>query len=381
MTTGVVPMDSDLVRKRWMREGLIQASAQSFWSTYTGTTKDSIVYQVNNEDAKAGHTVVFDLDGNLSGSAIRGKERAYGKGEVKRKFSDKVTVERYRIPVDNGDKFDGKTIGDLSINEHTDSRRKLGDLFVRWKDQGLFDAAQGNLITLDETRQLPTHVIDLAASSTYNDLVDVERTLKTSVGFTTGGIRAPLQPYQGTNEKPLWFMFLDSHAIAKFKKDNLLQQLLKDADLRGEKNRLLSGYLGRIGSLAFIEAPSFFGATVGTFGDNEAWGLDDTEVEIAGMRLYDKTNKRWQGQEGFDFESTLQSHGFIVGRGALQLAMGMSPDYKFQASDDFAISSESAVEFWLEMRKTKYKQDAGKDYKQAKVAGIDHGIISVTLDL
>lgn len=378
MTTGVVPMDSDLVRRRWMREGMIQAASQSFWSTFTGTSKDAVVYQVNDERAEGGHTVVFDYDGNLSGKAIKGKNRAYGKGEVKRKFSDKVTVERYRIPVDNGDKFDGKNIGDLSINEHTDSRRRLGDLWIRWKDQGLFDAAQGNLDTLDEGLQAPTHVIDLGSTFTYNSLVDIEKTLKTSVGFTTGGIRAPLQPYSGTDTKPLWYMMLDSHAVAKLKKDNLLQQLLKDADVRGERNRLISGYLGRIGHLAFIEAPSFFGYTDG---DGAGWGLDDSEVEIAGMRLYDKTNDAWQGQEGFDFASALQSNSFIVGRGALQLAMGKSPDYRFQESDDFAISSESAVEFWLEMRKSKYKQDAGRSYKQAQVAGVDHGIVTVTIDL
>ena len=41
--------------------------------------------------------------------------------------------------------FDGVDIGDLSITQHSDSRSKLGDQFIRFKDQSLFDAAQGNL--------------------------------------------------------------------------------------------------------------------------------------------------------------------------------------------------------------------------------------------
>ena len=115
MATAVVPYGSDLERRKWMREGLIQSASKSFWSPMTGSTKDAVVFQANNESADSGHTVVFDFDGNLSGRAIKGKDTAFGKGEEKRKFSDKLTVERYRLVVDNGDKFDGKAIGDLSI--------------------------------------------------------------------------------------------------------------------------------------------------------------------------------------------------------------------------------------------------------------------------
>ncbi len=120
--TGVVDYNSLLERKKWMREGLIQASSKSFWSAYTGMSRENIVYQENNENSGEGHTVVFDFDGNLSGKAIKGKARAIGNGEQKRKFSDRITVERYRLVVNNGDVFDGKNIGDLRINEHSDSR-------------------------------------------------------------------------------------------------------------------------------------------------------------------------------------------------------------------------------------------------------------------
>ena len=161
-------LDSDLKRKKWMREGLVQASSRSFWSPLTGSTKDAVVFQANNESSAEGHTVVFDFDGNLSGKAVKGKETAYGKGEQKKKFSDKITVERYRLVADNGDKFDGIDIGDLTINEHSDSRQKLGDLFTRFKDQSLFDSAQGNIVTNDDGIQAPTHVIDLGTTFNFN---------------------------------------------------------------------------------------------------------------------------------------------------------------------------------------------------------------------
>ncbi len=378
MATGIVPIDSDLVRRRWIQEGMIQAASQSFWSPYTGTTKDSVVYVVNNEKATDGHTVVFDYDGNASGKAIKGKDRAYGKGETKRKFSDKVTVDRYRIPIDNGDKFDGKAIGDLSINEHENSRALLSDLWIRWKDQALFDSGQGLILTQDEGVQLSTHEIDVGTTFDWNTLVDVETTLRTSQGYTTGAIRRPLDPYSYTDMAPMWTIMLDAQSSAMLKKSAGFQNILQQADVRGNSNRLIKGYIGRIGALAIVEAPTFFGYTSG---EGAGWGLDDTEVEISGLRQYDNINGVWSGQEGFDFASTLVSKNLILGRGALQLAMGKQPDYKFQESEDFSITSESAVEVWCEMRKGKYTQEAGKTYKQAKIAGIDHGVVTLSITL
>ena len=378
MTTGVVSIDSKLVRNSWMRQGMIQKASQSFWTPYTGTSKDSIVYNVNNENSKEGHTVVFDYDGNLSGKAIKGKTRAYGKGEQKRKFSDKVTVERYRLPVDNGDTFDGVNIGDLSINQHQDSRSKLGDLWIRWKDQGLFDASQGNLYTnSDGAQQAATHVIDTVATLDYNTLVDIETTLRTSQGYTTGGIRRPLSPYTGTLSQPMWIFMMDANQAALLRKDTAgYQNILRSADVRGDSNRLIKGYIGHIGALAIVEAPNFFGDTLPSTASG--WGLDDTEVEMCGLRQFDTINNVWTGEEGFDYASTLQSSGLILGAGALQLAMGKQPDYRWQESEDFSITSESALEVWTEMRKCKYQIESGKNYKAAKVDNIDHGVVSVT---
>jgi hypothetical protein len=374
MATGVVKIGSDLERRKWMREGLIQKAATSFWNAYTGTTKDAIVFQANNENAGEGHTVVFDFDGNLSGKAIKGKDTAFGKGEQKRKFSDKITVERYRLVVDNGDKFDGVNIGDLTINEHTDSRSKLGDLWVRWKDQGLFDAGQGLLNTNDDGVQAATHVIDLTATFTYNTLLDIAKTLKTSQGFTTGGIRSPLAPFRIEGDQPVWVFMMDSSMANKLRKDTAgWQAIMKSADVRGNSNRLIQGAFGRIGNLLLVEAPQFFGATAGA---GAGFGLADTEVEIAGLRQFDQTNSAWTGQEAFSYSSVLRSRSLILGAGALQIAMGKQPDYRWQPSSDFAIKSESALEAWTEVRKAKLKAE-NKDYKQAKVADIDYGIVAV----
>lgn len=383
MATGQVRLDSDLKRKQWMREGLVQAASKSFWSPLTGNTMDSVVFQAKKSDAKEGHTVVFDFDGNLSGKARKGKETAYGTGEQKRKFSDKLTVERYRLVADNGDVFDGVDIGDLTINQHTDSRTKLGDLFVRFKDQALFDAAQGVSVTQQGTVQAPTHVIDLGSTFTWNTLTDIEKTLKTSQGYTAGGIRRPLKPYMTKSGEPVWLYIIDAAMAAILRKDTAgYQNVLRSADVRGSNNRLIKGVIGRIGSLMIVEADQFFGSTEGT---TSGFGFNASEIEIAGLRQYDGTDPAtalWTGQEGFDYSSTnLHSRGIILGAGALQLAFGKQPDYKFQESQDFAITAESAVEFWMEAQKTKLKLESGTGYKAAKISDVDFGVVVTDLEV
>ena len=372
MTTAVLSLTSDLKRKRWLREGMIQAASKSFWSPMTGMSKDSVVYQVNNTNAKEGHTVVFDFSGNISGKAKKGKETAYGEGETKRKFSDKITVDRYRMVVDNGDEFDAVDIGDLNITQHSDSRSKLSDLFIRFKDQALFDAAQGLL------GQAPSHTIDLGTTFTFDVLTDIETTLKTSNGFTTGGVRRPMDPYRLESGEPVWLFVIDAAMAALLRKDTAgYQTLMAQGDVRGNNNRNIKGVIGKIGSMMIVVADQFFGATAGS---TLGWGLNDSEIEISGLRQYDGADPAtalWTGQEGFDYASAnLHSRGLVMGAGALQLAFGKHPDYKWQPSEDFGITSESALEVWMNTRKTVLTAE-NTDYKQAKITSLDYGVVAV----
>lgn len=79
--TGKVDINSPLVRKAWMSEGLIQKAGISFWAPYKGKTFDSVIMVQNDISAKRGHTVTFDFDGNLSGKPVKGNTTAKGTGE------------------------------------------------------------------------------------------------------------------------------------------------------------------------------------------------------------------------------------------------------------------------------------------------------------
>lgn len=370
--TGKVAYNSDLKRKAWMTEGLVQKAATSFWSPFKGNSFDSVIMQVNDISKGKGHTVVFDFDGNLSGRPVKGNKTAKGTGEQKKKFSDKLTVSDYRYVVDNGTKFDGVDIGDLSINEHSDSRAKLADLWVRSEDQAYYDLAQQSAefgITLTK--------FDL------DELLDIETKIKTGVGYdiTPNGVtkRLPLKPYKLANGKPVWLFLLDTHFKNALLKSTGAQSLLAQADLRGNDNRLITSQIGQIGNFLFLDAGTFFGETDGDILTDGYYEYENTGVEIPGLRIYDTDNQVWSGQEGFDDDADLQSRAVILGAGALQKANGMMPDYKYEATD-FGKFSESCLEVWCAAKATKLLAE-NEDYKDGKVAGYNYGLISVDLPL
>ena len=370
--TGKVAYNSDIKRKAWMSEGLIQKSATSFWAPYKGTSFDSVIMVVNDISKGKGHTVVFDFDGNLSGKPVKGNKTAKGTGEQKKKFSDKLTVSDYRYVVDNGTKFNGVDIGDLSINEHSDSRSKLADLWVRSEDQAYFDLAQ----------QSPEFGITLT-TFTLDDLLDIEAKVKTGTGYDTtpSGItkRLPLKPFKLANGKQIWLFLLDTYMKNKLLKSSGAQSLLAQADLRGNDNRLITSQIGTIGNFLFLDAGSFFGTTDGSILVDGYYEYENTGVEIPGLRVLDTVTNKWSGEAGFDSSNQLQSRGVILGAGAFQKANGLMPDYKYEATD-FGKFSESCLETWCAAKATKLLAE-NSDYADGKVSGYVYGAIAVDIEL
>jgi len=374
--TGVVQLNSELIRKGWMLEGMVQGKSKSWWAPLTGSSKEAIVYQVNDFGAGNGHTVIFDYSGNLSGEGFEDKEQAYGKGEAKKKFSDKLIVKRVRYAVDNGDEYDAVNIGDLELSMHQDSRVKLSDLWQRNKDQWLFDAAQGRLNSIGNTHIIrPSGVATIGAMTeaddklSYDFLWDMEEIVRTGEGFSVGDKRRPLDPYQGTEGDPVWLFAIDPTMKRQLIQDGPLQANMSSADVRGSDNMLIKGQLGKIGTLLLVETPRFFGKS-------SARTPAKTKCEISGLRLVDSAGL-YYGEEGYSGAgTTIASRGLLLGAGALQLGIGKSPEYRWQSSQDFGIDSESAVVSWVGVQKTKLVAE-DVDYLDAKVAGIDYGVIAV----
>lgn len=370
--TGKVDIGSPLIRKAWMSEGLIQKAGMSFWAPYKGKTFDSIIMVKNDISAKTGHTVTFDFKGNLSGKPVKGNKTAKGTGEQKKKFSDSLTVSDYRYVVDNGTAFDGVEIGDLSINSHEDSRNMLGDLWVRSEDQAYFDLAQ---------QGAEFGLSFAAADFDLGALSEIEAAAKTGTGFDTSplasGRRMPLKPFKLANGEPVWLFVIDVAMKNAFLNTAGAGTALREADVRGNDNRLISGVLGKIGSFLIVEGATFFGDTDGSILTDGYYEYENTGVEISGLRQKDDSGE-WTGTEDYD-GTAIVSRGIVLGAGAFQKANGMMPDYKYEGTD-FDKFSESCLETWCSAKSTQLTAE-NADYEDGKASGYNYGTIFVDVTL
>jgi len=373
--TAFLDYNSDLIRKGWVKEGLIQDAAKSFWAAYTGFSADSVVYQKNMTNVAEGNLMIFDYDGYLTGEMALDREQAWGKGEGKRKFSTALKIRRGRIPVNNGDKFKGKEIGDLSITEHGDSMSKLSDLWVRHKDQCHFDSVQGRLDNLDNSHIYRPNdrasVADLLATDimSYSYILTLTENMIEGDRFAKGSKRMPLKPFRIADGEVVWNLLLDNTAFFQLKKDTRFQDLVAQGDVRGANNFLFRGQPVKIGQLMVSVAPVFFGTST----DRRA---GKTKPEITGFRKLDEDGL-YTGEKGFGATGKkIAARSVLLGAGAMQYGMGMEPDYNLQFSQDHKITSESLLEVWFNVQKTQLLPET-VDYDEARIGNMDYGVIAV----
>ena len=395
--SGKLDIKSKLVRNTWMKEGMYEEKSKSFWAPFKGKSIDAVIVQSQTSTADDGHTIVMDYNSSYSGAARRGKEKAYGYGGVKLKFSDKLTSERLRYPINNGDKFDGVEIGDLSINEHNSSRLDLMDNWVRQEDQFFFDIGVGYL-----RGEAPTHGLQVKGTSfakngsadpftltaadkiSYDSSVKMEVILKTGKGYSVGGNRRPMKPWRGENNTgaanptPTFLQILTTQQTADIKLDAKFQTILQNADIRGRGNMLLTNVIGKIGNTLYMEAPSFMGEEDEKGNDN----LGKSIVEMSGLRRCAIASANgtvvFEGTEAYDAIATttgtvIFDRGLLIGAGAFSEGIGMDPDYKFQSSEDFGIDSESMMEWWGQAQATILTPENG-DHKVAKIGNMTLGL-------
>lgn len=373
--TGVVTYGSTLERRQWMLEGLVQKAADSFWAGLKGGSKDSIVFVTTDASKGAGHEVVFQFGGNASGAGKVDKEKLRGTEEQKKQFSDKIRVRRIRHGLDNGDEFDAINIGNQPLSSHENSRNLLADWYIRQSDQWLFDTAQGML-----NSEALTHIVrpndranisNLVAADVfgYDFLVKLERIIQSSKGYTVGGVRRRLEPFTFQGGMRKYILLIDAKQAEDMALDTTLQTILSNADVRGNDNRLIRGVMGTFRSFVIIQADDFQGAT-------PSRTIAKSEVEVAGLRQINQDGL-YSGETGFDTAGKIvASRALVLGAGALQQAFGRQPDYKYAVSEDYEITSGSAIELWTNVQATVLKAENG-EYKQAKVAGFQYGIVAV----
>ena len=393
MATQLQP-GSRLARVTWIRKGFERAAEKSFWAPITSKSSDAVVTM--NKEMSATQ-VRFQIRGHLAAAAIEGQANASGEGVDKKVFSDMVNVITRTFVVKSAEIMNAINAGDRQLAMHEDSRDDLSNQFMMWKDQAITDYASGIV-----SGSAATHTVSIGDSGVsfgYNDLVDLETLASSSVvkgsinaSTTTFPSRAPLKPVAMADGQPRWLFVIDSETQGLLMKEAVTQGIFARGDVRGNDNRLIKHVLGDVGMLRVMMCQRFFGrnnkrlSNIGS--SNSMASVSNTVVEIPGIRQFVGTvadgvitAESWSGDS--DFLSLSRTDGkqvwsvcLLMGAGAIKFAEGLNPRYSMEKSN-FEQESESALITYNGFGKWTLKEEIGGDYDEAKIAGVDHGVIRV----
>jgi len=375
--TAVVLPGSDLVRKKWVAKNLSEYAPESFFSALKSDTANNVIFTKVDLGKKDGETVVFDYKGaRLSGKGFKGKEQIEGKGEKKKRFSDKVVLETNRLIVDNGSVIDAHSSAAIDETEHSDSVKRLSEVKVAHDDQGYFDAMQGIL-----HGSTPTHVMrpndkTSMANIVSTDILTWDGMTKFATnamygwGFNTGSTRASLMPIKLKGGEKMFLFLADPIQIEQLKADEDYQKFKADGDVRGENNALFGRAVGKIGgNFIVVEAPIFKGIPVGS-------SLYQNDVDVAGLKYFLGSASTEIDFTDLPGSGVIASRGVILGANAIQSAGGETPEYTYQEYDHRA-RSDSGLRVHNQIKKTKLVTESNSDYNVDKLNGVDFGIVVV----
>jgi N4-gp56 family major capsid protein len=122
--------------KRWSGELAVDTAKKGYFSKkFLGTSQNSVIQQKTELESDAGEQISFDLSVQLRGKGITGDDRAEGKQENLRFYTDTVYIDQMRKPVSAGGKMTRKrTLHDL----RKVAKDRASDWWAKYMDELMF---------------------------------------------------------------------------------------------------------------------------------------------------------------------------------------------------------------------------------------------------
>ena len=438
MSAKILLNGSPLQRQSWLMNHVADLMLRdSYTLGWRGPNSDAMVHNIISRKARSGrmddngHIVNLPFTLGLHGAALMGDGRGVGRGEILKQLNSRIHCQRFRKSTNVANAYDAQDAGN-NFDEVSYASRLLTEYFVKWEDQWIFDALSGIAIrpeggTNGGMHQRPSHGFIYGSGSRgsgagavatfgYDALNEIETAAMTGSGFHYGDERMPMgMPgmYRGKGMKKMargmmrpvakdcLYFVCDKHVTRLLKSDSGFQNVMQNADMRGD-NVLIRGLQGfKQDSLKIIEVQTAHGRindptrNVGLVNDAVAWGnnvetdsafeRDQVEVSVQGLRQFDG-NGYWSGQENFGVAQTGQatahqerwSRCYLLGMNAVQLASSTIPWVATQ-SEDHGDEVSVQLQNFLAVQKTILKTEKGGELPNAPVADIDFGAITVDI--
>ena len=429
---------SPLQRQSWLMNHVADSMLRnSYTMGWRGPNSDSIVHNImsrrarSGNDSDMGHIINLPFTLGLSGAALMGDGRGAGKGEAAKQLNSRIHCQRFRKSTTLANAYDAQDAGNM-FDEVSYHSRLLTEYFVKWEDQWIFDTLSGIALrpeggTNGGMHQRPTHGFifgsgdrgsgsGAVASFGYDELNQIETAAMTGSGFTYGGTRIPMgmpgmymaKGMKRTSRKMMkpvasdcLYFVCDKHVTRLLKSDSGFQNVMQNADMRGD-NVLIRGLQGfKQDSLKIIEVQSAHGSisdptrNVGLVNNATAWGnnvetdvaftRDKVGVSVQGLRQFDG-NGYWSGQDNFGVQQSGSttahlerwSRCYLLGMNAVQYASSTIPWIATQ-SEDHGDEVSVQLQNFLAVQKTILKAEKAGDFDSAVTTDIDFGAITVDI--
>lgn len=136
MTATNIPFGDPKAQKKWSAQLAIDVQGESYFGTrFIGTDPNNIIQQKTELEQEAGDRISFDLSVRLRQRPTYGDDRAEGKEEGLRFFTDEVIIDQVRHPVSCGGRMGQKrTAHDL----RKIAKSRLSEYFAQFMDEVLF---------------------------------------------------------------------------------------------------------------------------------------------------------------------------------------------------------------------------------------------------
>ena len=403
MASQILRIGSPQSQRRWANVLMYESAARSYTMAFKGNSADAVMpfYNIDGmglvggpSGGRNGHQIVIPMTGELDNASIAGDKSVTGTGERLKLYHSVLQTGRFRKIVEVSNDFNAVDAG-VPFDDQSYVRQQLEKGWMKEFDQYVFDALQGTGLREDGGTQRPTHILEFAGSTNngtftpsfgYNELQDVKNIAIEGDGFTSGGSRVPLSnaSMMGSGGSTIMedLYFIVDNAVANIlAKDAGFQRVMQSGDVRGPQNTLLRGVQDlKIENMKVVVMPRAFGESrqslaLSDSNPNAGLNRDGLRIERCGMRVRDE-NDFWTGQTMTG--SQRWSRCLLVGANALQYGMSVAPDLKFQERQ-LGDNNILGLKNTIGVQKTRFTAENAGDNVDAKIDGVDYGIITVDI--